>query len=245
MAELVIAFRLPQPGLPRAVFRTDYGLRGGRLEIDGVETMSIGTRAELEAGVEGRAPGDGAPLWIGLSSEPDAELELRIAGERAPREDELSAPLPRSAWVHATIGFAASTFGFIASYLYLVRSEAAGDNWALRMAIHMAAWHAILVLTLFPASIWGKRIGVRAVQLVSAVFFVIHAGIAIANAIDPPRTAEGPGIAVLNALSGIFFLFAVLFGQRVHREMGEALTRSSEFESAAACREASGTPRPH
>jgi hypothetical protein len=82
------------------------------------------------------------------------------------------------------------------------------------MGLHMAGWHLLLTLTLFPASVWGQRIGIRVVQAVSLVFFLIHAGIATAN-----LDMADPAIAVLNALSGLLFGAATLYGQRAHRDM--------------------------
>ena len=49
--------------------------------------------------------------------------------------------------------------------------------------------------------------------MVSGVFFAIHLGLALAN------VEEGPGIAVLNAASGLCFLVAVVYGQRAWTDM--------------------------
>jgi hypothetical protein len=76
----------------------------------------------------------------------------------------------------------------------------------------------LLTLTLFPASVWGQQLGIRAVQLVSCVFFFIHVGIAVANGVAPDSLRDG-SIAMLNALSGLLFLVSVIYGQRAHRDM--------------------------
>ena len=69
-------------------------------------------------------------------------------------------------------------------------------------------------MALFPASVWGQRAGIRAVQVVSLVFFFIHAGIALANA-----GVSDPAIAAFNAASGLLFGASTLVGQRAHRDM--------------------------
>jgi hypothetical protein len=229
MAELRLAFRLPlEPSegsrppaqsasghsplsltrLPeRAEFVSDYGLRGGRLFVDGALALEARTRAELEEGVTGALP-DARRLRVVTEGD---ELCLFVDGVAAPREDRLSAPTARSAWIHAWLALSGSLFGFVASWLYVRR--AAHDPWAMKMAVHMAAWHLFLVLTLFPASVWGQRIGIRAVQLASLVFFCIHVGIALAN------TGETDWIGVLNGASGVMFGVTVVWGQRAWRDM--------------------------
>lgn len=122
--------------------------------------------------------------------------------------------IPGVAWRHASISLAASAFGFIAGWLYLRRSTQDADPWAMKMALHMAAWHLLLVLTLFPTTLLGGRAGVRTVQGVSFVFFVIHAAIALANTEAASLTGVGMWIALFNALSGVCFLGAVIYGQR-------------------------------
>jgi hypothetical protein len=222
MGQRSIVFRLPVTGYPRAVFETDYGYREGRLCVDGVLVVETSSREELAAGVQGRLPESDIEIRARLreAEGKEEELEVTAEGVAALREDRLVAPTSRSAWIHASQALAGSAFGFLASWLYLERARATGDPWPLKMATHMAAWHLLLVLTLFPASAWGQRVGIRAVQFVSLVFFAIHAGIAIANlassgSIDP----AGPWIALCNGLSGAFFLVATIYGNRAHRDM--------------------------
>ena len=206
---LSIAFWLPpQDGSrARAIFESDHRMSRATLRIDGVEAIPLASLPIEE-------------LWNGrrLSLRAEAgEVELEVDGEPALREDRLSVPASRSAWLHAFIALFASFAGFVASWLYLERAEG-GDPWSQKMAIHMAGWHLLLTLSLFPASVWGQRTGIRAVQLVSALFFAIHAGIAIANLAEP-----FDGIALFNALSGTSFLLAVVYGQRAHRDMDPLL----------------------
>ncbi len=207
MSTLSFAFRLPLPTWPRARLESDYRFLESRLSIAGEEVARFD---ELALRQGATVDWNGHALEIRLD---DHEVELRTDGVRALREDRLSAPTCRSAWIHAFVALFASFAGFMASWLYL-RRAGDGDPWALKMAIHMAGWHALLTLTLFPASVWGQRLGIRAVQLASAVFFCIHAGIALANAAE-----VFDGIALFNALSGLLFLVAVLYGQRAHRDM--------------------------
>jgi hypothetical protein len=177
----------------------------GSLEIDGVEAIPI---VSLAGPIDALWNGRRISLRAG-----ESEVVIEVDGERALREDRLQAPISRSAIIHAVIALLASFAGFVASWLYLDRAED-GDAWAMKMALHMAGWHLLLTLTLFPASIWGQRFGIRAVQVVSGLFFVIHAGIATANMFEP-----FDGIALFNALSGVAFLGAVLYGQRAHRDV--------------------------
>jgi hypothetical protein len=122
--------------------------------------------------------------------------------------------IPRQAWIHGSIALTASVFGFLASYVYLRRSVVAEDPWALKMAMHMAAWHLLLVVTLFPVSVLGKRNGIHVVQLVSAVFFVIHVAIALANTDDASLAGAGMWIAIFNGASGLFFAGGAAYGWR-------------------------------
>ncbi|MEQ9503993.1 MAG: hypothetical protein RIT81_44470 [Deltaproteobacteria bacterium] len=145
-------------------------------------------------------------------------LALYIDDERVPQIGHVRLKPSRSAWIHATQALLASFAGFVASWLYLVKAEEQADAWAMKMGIHTAGWHLLLTLTLFAASVWGQRIGIRAVQFVSLVFFCIHAGMAIANFVDP-SPLDGPGIAVFNAISGIFFFVAVVYGNTAARDM--------------------------
>ena len=213
-----IAFRLPVAGWPRAVFESDYGLRGGRLVVEGRTIARVRDRASLERGVQAALP-SGERVDLALVERDGAHvLSLHAAGRQAPREDQLGAPTSRSAWVHAFVALAGSVLGFVAGWLYLIKAEALASPWALKMAYHTAGWHLLLTLTLFPASVMGQRIGIRAVQLVSAIFFCIHVGIAIANAASPDSLHDG-SIALLNAASGVMFLVATVYGQRAHRDM--------------------------
>jgi len=211
---LAIAFRLPIEGWPKAWFYSDYGYDHARLEAGGVVVLQARTRAGLEGGVTGLLPG-GEPCAMRLATAEGAlRIEVDAAGQRAPREDRVWAKPTRSAWIHAYLALAGSAAGFAASWFYLVRARATDSAWAMKMGYHTAGWHLLLTLTLFPASVWGQRAGIRAVQLVSLVFFFIHAGIALAN--------SGPGdpaIAFFNGLSGLAFLLSVGQGQRAHRDM--------------------------
>ncbi len=211
MAELRVRFRLPGTFEP-AVFVSDYGLRGGRLLIGGAVALEAGSREALRSGARARVGGRA----IEVSARDDGEIELRVDGAPALREERLRAPTSRSAWRHAWLALSGSFLGFAASWLYLRRAQVSGDAWAMKMAVHMAAWHLFLTLTLFPASVWGQRIGIRAVQLAALVFFFIHAGIALANLGGP---GDGPLLGALNAASGAAFLVTVLYGQRAHADM--------------------------
>jgi hypothetical protein len=211
---LAIAFRLPVEGWPRAWFHSDFGFDDARLETGGAVVLRARTRADLERGLTGTLPG-GEPCAMRLVTDSGAlRIEVDAAGQRAPREDRVWARPTRSAWIHASVALAGSAAGFAASWFYLVRARALDSAWAMKMGYHTAGWHLLLTLTLFPASVWGQRVGIRAVQLVSLVFFFIHAGIALAN--------SGPGdpaIALFNGLSGLAFLLSVPQGQRAHRDM--------------------------
>ena len=212
--DLAIAFRLPIEGWPRAWFYSDYGFENARLEAGGAVVLQARTRAGLEGGVTGTLPG-GEPCAMRLATAKGAlRIEVDVVGARAPREDRVWATPTRSAWIHASLALAGSAAGFAASWFYLVRARATDSAWAMKMGYHTAGWHLLLTLTLFPASVWGQRAGIRAVQLVSLVFFFIHAGIALAN--------SGPGdpaIAFFNGLSGLAFLLSVGQGQQAYRDM--------------------------
>lgn len=210
------AFRLPLPGWPRALFKAGFGYENARLVVDGARVLRVATRAELESGARGTLP-SGEPIAMQLTAR---GLVIVAAGKRAVREDRVFARATRSAWIHAFIALFGSSAGFVASAFYLARSSVLTTldpmqaAWAYKMGIHMAGWHLLLTLTLFPASVWGQRLGIRAVQVVSLVFFFIHAGIALANA----DMAE-PAIAFFNAVSGVFFGLSAVYGQRAHRDM--------------------------
>jgi hypothetical protein len=210
---LEIAFRLPLPGWPRAVFQSDYGYRGGRLLLDGTQVLAAPSREALERGVEGQALG--APLAMRLVDQGGAPaLELTAAGNQARREGRIFAQPTRSAWTHALLALGGSAAGFAASWSYLAKAAALHDDWARKMGQHTAGWHLLLTFTLFPASVWGQRPGIRAVQLVSLVFVLIHAGMALANA-----DLGDSGIAFFNAASGLLFLASVVYGNRAHHDM--------------------------
>lgn len=216
--ELETAFRLPSEGWPRAVFQSDYGYRGGRLLVEGKAVLDVASRDKLLAGVS-TTLADGARVTVKLVAvDGDDALELELDGELALPEKAIAAKPSRSAWVHAVIALVGSFAGFAGGYLYLVKAQSLADPWALKMAYHTAGWHLLLTFTLFPASVWGQRAGIRAVQLISLVFFFIHVGIAIANAGYPDSLHDG-AIAALNALSGLLFLASVLYGQRAWRDM--------------------------
>jgi len=216
MAERQIAFRLPLAGLPRAVFVTDYGLRHGRLIVDGAVVLDARSHEILAEGLSAVLPGTQAEVTVRAI---DDDLQVSVDGRTARREDDLRAPSSRSAWLHGWIALAGSAFGLMASYLYVLRSHSLDDAWSMRMAWHMAAWHLLLTLTLFPASVWGQRLGIRAVQAMSLLFFLIHVGIAVSNALAKGALADGYSIAFFNAASGIMFLGAVAYGQRAHADM--------------------------
>lgn len=209
-------FRLPVAGWPRAAFKSTFGHENARLTVDGARVASARTREELEAGVTGEL-GTGEPVTMRLTED---GLVVEVAGRRALREDRVFAKPTRSAWIHAAIALVGSAAGFVASAFYLVRSSSLegldpmSAQWAYKMGIHTAGWHLLLTFTLFPASVWGQRMGIRAVQVVSLVFFGIHVGIALANA-----DMADPAIAFFNALSGVLFGASVVYGQRAHRDM--------------------------
>ena len=216
-----IAFRLPLEGWPRAIFRTTFGYQGGQLEVDGKVALKASSRQELETGLAGNLPDSTHRLELILEGADTPVIGVTLDGQRALLEEELSAPPSRSAWLHAFIALAASAAGFAAGYIYLMKARDLGSAWSMKMANHMAGWHLLLTLTLFPASVWGQRIGIRVVQGVCLVFFFIHVGIAWANVApsDAGSALHDGWIAGLNGLSGIFFLLGVLYGQRAHRDM--------------------------
>ena len=211
MAELSVAFRLPDTR--RLVFVSDYGLRGGRLLEGDRVLIDAPTSAALERGVSGRL--DAAHRLTIKASNPD-DVTLFLDGDEVTREDRMRAPISRSAWIHAFMALGGSLFGFIASALYVRRAGLSHDPWAMKMALHMAVWHLLLVLTLFPLSVLGQRVGIRVVQGTSLVFFFIHVGIAVANT---GSAFDGPWIALLNGASGVAFLAAAVYGSRAWADM--------------------------
>ena len=221
MAELEISFLLPLPGWPCVRFESDYSYESARLLVGDQVVVRARTRAELERGVCGSVPEHGVPILLQLVHLPGKyEVQVEVAGQVARREDTLRARPTRSAWTHACLALAGSAAGFIASYLYLLKAASMQSDWALKMGNHMLGWHLLLTFTLFPASVWGQRAGIRAVQLVSLVFFLIHAGIAIANMLPNAGAAgDDTWIALFNATSGLFFLTATIYGNRAWRDM--------------------------
>jgi hypothetical protein len=214
MAEWRMAFRLPLPGSPQAIFVTDYGLRGGRLWVGDAVVLAAPSRDAIARGVTAILPDSARHITVQAV---DDDLRISVDGVEARREDELRKKPSRSAWIHGFVALAGSAFGFVASYLYVLRARELDDPWSMKMAWHMAAWHLLLTLTLFPASVWGQRFGIRAVQGMSLLFFAIHVGIALAN--TGALAADGPCLAALNAASGLAFLAAVVYGQRAHADM--------------------------
>jgi hypothetical protein len=221
VAEVELGFLLPLPGWPRATFESDFLYERAALRLDGAVVLEAPSRAALEAGVTAALGRSAALLGmrLGTTARGAPDVRVTVDGRPARREDALRPRPTRSAWTHACLALAASAAGFVASYLYLLRAAAEEGDWALRMARHMAGWHLLLTVTLFPASVWGRRAGIRAVQATALLFFAIHAGIALANADADAAADHGAAIAVFNAVSGAFFLAAALYGNRAHRDM--------------------------
>ena len=215
-----VVFRLPLSGWPLATFRGSYGLDTGGLWIDGREVLSAHSGEELRRGVSCDLRAVGALRLFVVEGQDGPRLQLELDGERAPQQAALRAPTSRSAWIHGWIGLAASAAGFAAGYLYLQKAHMLESAWALKMGYHTAGWHALLTVTLLPASVMGQRAGIRGVQVVSVIFLCIHAGIALANGVWPDAgSSHDRWIAALNALSGVFFLASVVYGQRAYRDM--------------------------
>ena len=229
MAELEIPFRLPLGGWPRAVFESDYGYDGGRLLVDSETVLEAENRGELEHGVTGRLPGRDVTISLRLVTKGSAvDVEASVDGRHALREDRMRARPSRSVWLHACLALLGSAAGFVASDLYLIKAVRLDSEWALKMGYHMAGWHLLLTFTLFPTSVWGQRTGIRIVQLVSGLFFLIHAGIATANLWPGAGASTDDGwIAVFNALSGLCFAVATIYGSRAYRDMEPAVALRS------------------
>jgi hypothetical protein len=215
--DLTIPFRLPIEGWPRAVFESDYGYRGGRLVMDGAQILHARSREALENGVTGSANGASVAMQL-VERDGAVVLEVTADGTLAKREGRIWARPTRSAWTHAFIALGGSAAGFAASWFYLVKAESLHDDWAGKMGQHTAGWHLLLTFTLFPLSVWGQRMGIRSVQLVSLVFFFIHLGMALANS-----DFGDPGIAAFNFVSGALFLTSVIYGNRAYRDMDPIL----------------------
>jgi len=200
MPERSLSFVLPDPG-GRATFVTDYGLRGGRLVIDGSEVLAAPSQEALQRGVSAALVAPDRHVVVRAAD--DFDVRIWVDGVEARREDEARSSTGGSSALHAILALVASACGFAASWLYVVRARAFGDPWSMKMALHMAGWHALLTLTLFPGALFGNRLGLIVVRLTCLVFFAIHVGIALAN-LGPE--AESGAIAILNAASGLAFL---------------------------------------
>ncbi|MBI1815462.1 MAG: hypothetical protein HYR72_10820 [Deltaproteobacteria bacterium] len=224
MAELELGFLLPLPGWPRAVFEGDYSYDSGRLVFDGAAVLHARSRGELERGVGGLLMPGGASIVMQLVTNDRGahDVQVHVDGRAAWREDALRARPSRSTWIHAGFALAASGAGFVASYLYVLRAAQQQSDWALKMANHMAGWHLLLTFTLFPASLWGQRKGIRLVQSVCLLFFLIHLGIALTNLATSDDGGHSGAIAVFNALSGAGFLAAAIYGNRAYTDMDPA-----------------------
>lgn len=239
MSEIEIHFLLPLPGWPSARLSCEFTYENARLEVEGATVLRATTRKEIERGVSAVLLPSGSTILLRLdvSQSGAPTWHLSVDGQAARREDQLRARPTRSAWVHATIALAASAAGFVASYLYLLRATADATGWSLKMANHMAGWHLLLTFTLFPASVWGRRVGIRSVQFVSLLFFLIHVGIALANLGSTDGEGhQGGGIALFNALSGVFFLVSTFYGNRAWRDMDpvQALRQGRAYSSTGA-----------
>ncbi|MEZ4272613.1 MAG: hypothetical protein R3C68_14640 [Myxococcota bacterium] len=229
-APMQIAFRLPVKGWPRAVFSSNYSYDGGTLQVGERAVIKAKSIAELKRGVQSSVDFAGERLCVRLiDAENNPSLQITVGNKVAPREEELHAPTSRSAWIHAWIALLASGAGLVASFLYLQKGEALQDPWSLKMSYHMGAWHLLLTATLFPASVWGQRLGIRSVQVVSLLFFLIHGGIALANmSTDNAQSGDDPAIALLNGLSGVLFLVSAVYGNRAYADMDPVMALKKE-----------------
>ena len=201
MPERSLSFVLPRPAGERATFFTDFGLRGGRLVVDGSEVLAASSREALQRGVRAALADPERQVLVRAAG--DFDVRIWVDGVEARREDEARSTTGGRSALHAILALVASACGFAASWLYVVRARAAGDPWSMKMALHMAGWHALLTLTLFPGALFGNRLGLIVVRITCLVFFAIHVGIALAN-LGPE--AESGAIAILNAASGLAFL---------------------------------------
>jgi hypothetical protein len=207
MAELRIDFVLPRAAPSRAVFVTDYGLRGGRLLVADQIVVEAASRDALARGVTAVLERTGQRVEVRALD--DFDVQVTLDGEPAVRADRASTETRRAAWLHAVLALGASACGFAASFLYVVRARVAADPWAMKMAVHMAGWHLLLTIALFPAAVWGGRFGRHAVRATALLFFLIHLGIALANG-GASGEAHASLIAALNAASGLLFLATTL-----------------------------------
>ncbi len=228
MSGRVWNLRLPLPDWPAVTVESAYGGGETMLRIEGRDVLCAQDRDDLRRGVS--ADLDGRTLRMKLDEDgAGGALHVEIDGIPAVDESSLSPRASRTAWRHALLVAAASLAGFIASYLYLERAYATDSVWSLKMAYHMAGWHLVLTLVLAPAVILFGRIGIRFVQGTAALFFAIHLGIAISNALDPASLHHGGAIALWNAVSGLFFLAAVPYGNVAWRDMDPVLALKAEL----------------
>lgn len=213
---------VPGPELRRVVFESDFAFTEGRILLEDEELAHTSSREGLESGLSASpASLGGRALCARLVMEgAQPKVVATLDGEGLPEESKLRPRPSRSAWIHAFIALGGSVAGFAASLLYLERADATASAHAFKMAYHMAGWHLLLVFTLFPASVWGRRPGIRAVQFVALVFFLIHVGIALANVANPiPADPTEFRIALWNAASGLLFAVCVGYGVRAWRDM--------------------------
>ncbi len=216
---------LDAEGRRQVVWESDYSFDGARLLVGDEEVACGRSREELERGLVAHPFGEGgAELRAVLEMDGSIpRVAVTLDGEPLAEEGNLRPRPSRSAWIHAFLALGASAAGFAASLLYFERADALASVHAFKMATHMAGWHFLLVVTLFPASVWGRRPGIRAVQATALLFFLIHAGIAAANLADPiPSDPTEFQIAFWNAASGIVFAVVVVYGQRAWRDMDPA-----------------------
>jgi hypothetical protein len=232
MADHELRFRLPVKGCPEVVFETNYSYAGGRLLMGEEELLVVASRQELRDGASCCFHDTDEVLFIELISDSvnRAYLVMTLGGRKALTEKELTLHPSRSTWIEASLALLASVFGLWASYRYLALFQQTGEAWPLKMACHMAGWHLLLVLTLFPAVAWGQRIGIRTAQVVSGLFALIHLGIALANFFSMGEKVDTPGIAFFNAASGILFLAALVYGARAHSDMDPVAALVATFE---------------
>lgn len=217
MADQVLLYLRPDGG--RIEVRTSYLYDGATVHWDGDQVLALADRAAFLAGAQVRVGAD--ELSVVLRDDGVRVPEPELVLNRAPlvRQDRARRATSGPVYLHSFLALFGSFAGFAASYLYLLRSENYDDPWALKMALHMGAWHLLLTLTLFPAALFGGRIGVRIAQLASLLFFAIHLGIGLANLDAGTLLKDGWPIALLNAASGLFFALAVLSGQPAVRAL--------------------------
>lgn len=220
MARYEEHFLLASLGWRRLTFASDYSLSFGVLEVDGQELLRARSQQQLLDGIDIAWPTANDVLRLRLIDIKTRQLQLHHNGVLLPREKKVEVPPSRAVWMHAYLALWASFAGFVASYLYLKKAQILESVWALKMGYHTAGWHLLLTLTLFPASVWGQRPGIRLVQVVSAVFFAIHLGIGLANfGVNDPNNPNDFWIGLWNATSAVFFGLAVWWGNKAHADM--------------------------